>query len=179
MLCLITKGVHLEGYGKIKKSEDTNTAKRNAYLTFATTLNDALHGTDYEQDIHKKEVTRKLDELLLNHKAIVGKGGLAERQFGGRVTRALRLAWQRSLGESEKDKDGNYTLGVAHPLDFDGSISEWNQWRRKEVENKRRAKMGLPPIDEVVVEKPEQAWWTGMNISIIRSEDVLTDYRAS
>ncbi|PMD40794.1 hypothetical protein L207DRAFT_345830 [Hyaloscypha variabilis F] len=160
MLCLLTKGVHLEGYDKIKKSEDTNTAKRNAYLTFATTLNNALHGTDYEQDIHKKEVTRKLDELLLNHKAIVGKGGLAERQFGGRVTRTLRLAWQRSLGESEKDEDGNYTLGVARPLDFDGSISEWNQWRRKEVENKRRAKMGLPPIDEVVVEKPEQAWWT-------------------
>ncbi|KAE9367885.1 hypothetical protein N431DRAFT_383913 [Stipitochalara longipes BDJ] len=156
MLCLIAKGVHVEGYGKVKKSDDPNTAKRNAYLTFATTLNDALHGTDYEHDIHKKEVTRKLDELLLQHKAIIGKGGLAERQFGGRVTQALRLAWQRSLGESERDGDGNYILGVARPLDFDGSISEWNQWRRKVVENKRRARLGLPPI-EAAIEEREQA----------------------
>lgn len=143
MLCLITKGVHLEGYTKSKRSDDPNAAKRNAYLTFATTLNDALHGTDYEHDIHKKEVTRMLDHVLLKHKAIVGKGGLTERQFGGRVTRALRFSWQRSLGAYDPEVQPSK---VPSPLDFDGSISEWNQWRRKAEENKRRARLGLPPL---------------------------------
>jgi hypothetical protein len=142
ILCLITKGVHLEGYAKSKKSDNPEAAKRNAYLTFATTLNNALHGSDYEHDIHKKEVTRMLDYLLVKHKAIVGKGGLAERQFGGRVTRALRLAWKRSL---------------SGPLDFDGSMSEWNQWRRKAEQNKRRAKLGLP-----LIQGPDQRRDAGM-----------------
>jgi hypothetical protein len=147
MLCLITKGVHLEGYSKGKKTDDPSAARKNAYLTFATTLNDALHGTDYEHDIHKKEVTRMLDHLLLKHKAIVGKGGLAERQAGGRVTRALRLAFQRSLGAA--DFHPNIQLRrIPSPLDFDGSISEWNQWRRKAVEQKRRARLGLPPLED-------------------------------
>lgn len=165
MLCLITKGVHLQGYGKVKRSEDPNTAKRNAYLTFATTLNDALHGTDYENDIHKKEVTRMLDHLILKHKAIVGKGGLAERQYGGRVTRALRLAWQRSLGQNAET--GKNYIGVPSPLDFDGSISEWNQWRRKAVENKRRAKLGLALLAGVDAERE----LAGMSLSTFNNED--------
>jgi hypothetical protein len=147
MLCLITKGVHLEGYNKGKRTDDPGAARKNAYLTFATTLNDALHGTDYEHDIHKKEVTRMLDHLLLKHKAIVGKGGLAERQPGGRVTRALRLAWQRSLGATDPNPNIQPPR-IPSPLDFDGSISEWNQWRRKAVEQKRRARLGLPPIED-------------------------------
>lgn len=147
MLCLITKGVHLEGYSKGKKTDDPGAARKNAYLTFATTLNDALHGTDYEHDIHKKEVTRMLDHLLLKHKAIVGKGGLAERQAGGRVTRALRLAFQRSLGAADLHPNIQ-PRRIPSPLDFDGSISEWNQWRRKTVEQKRRARLGLPPLED-------------------------------
>ncbi|PMD21151.1 hypothetical protein NA56DRAFT_645855 [Hyaloscypha hepaticicola] len=147
MLCLITKGVHLEGYSKGKKTDDPSAARKNAYLTFATTLNDALHGTDYEHDIHKKEVTRMLDHLLLKHKAIVGKGGLAERQAGGRVTRALRLAFQRSLGAADL-RPNLQPWRIPSPLDFDGSISEWNQWRRKAVEQKRRARLGLPPLED-------------------------------
>lgn len=126
-MCLVTRGVHLDGYAKSKKSDDPNAAKRNAYLTFATTLNDILHGTDYEHDIHKKEVTIKLDHVLLKHKGILGKGGLAERQYGGRVTRVLRLAWQRSTGRPEIDKETGCNQGIASPLDFDGSISEWNR----------------------------------------------------
>jgi len=147
MLCLITKGVHLEGYSKGKRTDDPGAARKNAYLTFATTLNDALHGTDYEHDIHRKEVTRMLDHLLLKHKAIIGKGGLAERQPGGRVTRALRLAWQRSLGAADPNPNIQPPR-IPSPLDFDGSISEWNQWRRKAVEQKRRARLGLPPIED-------------------------------
>jgi len=101
---------------------------------------------------------------------------MAERQFGGRVTRALRLAWQRSLGDTgDEDKDAKRVLRVPCPLDFDGSISEWNQWRRQAVENKRRARLGLPPI-EVAAEEVEQA---GMDVAIILHEDVLTDYRTS
>jgi hypothetical protein len=147
MLCLITKGVHLEGYSKGKRTDDPGAARKNAYLTFATTLNDALHGTEYEHDIHRKEVTRMLDHLLLKHKAIIGKGGLAERQPGGRVTRALRLAWQRSLGAADPNPNIQPPR-IPSPLDFDGSISEWNQWRRKAVEQKRRARLGLPPLED-------------------------------
>jgi hypothetical protein len=159
MLCLITKGVHLEGYSKGKRSDDPNTAKRNAYLTFVTTLNDALHGTNYEHDIHKKEVTRMLDHVLLKHKAIVGKGGLTERQFGGRVTRALRFSWQRSLGAYDPEVQ---PPKIPSPLDFDGSISEWNQWRRKTEENKRRARFGLPPLQ--VLQGADEEADAGMSI---------------
>jgi hypothetical protein len=171
LLCLIAKGVHLEGYAKVEKSDDPSAARGNAYLTFATTLNDSLHGTDYEHDIHKKEVTRKLDHVLLKHKAIVGKGGLAARQHGSRVTRLLRLAWLRSTGRtSEFDVNlGRYRVGVACPLDFDGSISEWNQWRRMRVENKRRAKLGLPVIEGI----DEQRQHVGIASSILDHEIML------
>lgn len=88
-----------------------------------------------------------LDHLLLKHKAVVGKGGLAERQPGGRVTRALRLAWQRSLGAADLHPSIQ-PRRIPSALDFDGSISEWNLWRRKEVEQKRRARLGLPPLED-------------------------------
>lgn len=139
MLCLIAKGVHLEERGK--RTDAPNVAKNNAYLTFATKLNDAVHGSDYEHDIHKKEVARMLDHVLVMHKGIVGKGGLAERQFGGRITRGLKWAWERSR---------------LLPIDYDGSKSEWNQWRREEERQKQRVKLGLPPIETVEAAAGEQ-----------------------
>jgi hypothetical protein len=133
MLCLITKGVHLEERGK--RSDAAHLARKNAYDNFATELNKVLHGDRYHEDINKKEVTRMLDHVLLKHKGIVGRGGLAERQFAGRVTSALRLAFLRSRTSRS-------------PIDYDGSVSEWNQWRRERERQKRRIKLGLP-VDDI------------------------------
>jgi len=127
MLCLIIKGVHLEERGK--RSDTAHVARNNAYVTFATELNKALHGENYAEDISKREVARMLDHVLLKHKGIVGKGGLTERQFGGRVTRALSLAFLKSR---------------TSPIDYDGSVSEWNQWRRERERQKWRVRLGLP-----------------------------------
>jgi hypothetical protein len=116
MLCLIAKGVHLEGYSK--RTDIPGVAKRNAYKTFATELNYALNRKNYGADIDRKEVTKMLDQLLVERKGVAGKGGLVERNRGGRVTRSMRMAWERNK-----------------PIDFDGSLSEWNQGRRERILN--------------------------------------------
>lgn len=69
-----------------------------------------------------------LDQMLVERKGVVGKDGLMERQHGGRITRSLRLAWERRK-----------------PINFDGSISEWNNGRKKREEAKERERLGLPP----------------------------------
>jgi hypothetical protein len=116
MLCLIAKGVHLEGYSK--RTDNPGIAKRNAYKTFATELNYALNKKNYGADIDRKEITKMLDQLLVERKGVAGKGGLVERNRGGRVTRSMRMAWERNK-----------------PIDFDGSLSEWNQGRRERILN--------------------------------------------
>jgi hypothetical protein len=116
MLCLIAKGVHLEGYSK--RTDIPGVAKRNAYKTFATELNYALNKKNYGADIDRKEITKMLDQLLVERKGVAGKGGLVERNRGGRVTRSMRMAWERNK-----------------PIDFDGSLSEWNQGRRERILN--------------------------------------------
>jgi hypothetical protein len=116
MLCLIAKGVHLEGYSK--RTDIPGVAKRNAYKTFATELNYALNKKNYGADIDRREITKMLDQLLVERKGVAGKGGLVERNRGGRVTRAMRIAWERNK-----------------PIGFDGSLSEWNQGRRERVLN--------------------------------------------
>jgi hypothetical protein len=116
MLCLIAKGVHLEGYSK--RTDIPGVAKRNAYKTFATELNYALNKKNYGADIDRKEITKMLDQLLVERKGVAGKGGLVERNRGGRVTRSMRMAWERNK-----------------PIDFDGGLSEWNQGRRERILN--------------------------------------------
>lgn len=157
MLCLITKGVHLEERGK--RSDAAHVARNNAYVTFATELNKALHGEHYAEDISKREVARMLDHVLLKHKGIVGRGGLTERQFGGRVTRALRLAFLRSR---------------TGPIDYDGSVSEWNQWRRESEIRKRRIKLGLPVENLSWAANRQDGAGTSSFPSFVNNEGVLT-----
>jgi hypothetical protein len=127
LLALMAKGVHI--YGRGKRNDDPNELRRNAYVDFATALNEALHGEDYTQDISKKEVTRMIDQVLVKRKRVVGKGGLMERQHGGRITRSLNLAFKR--GQQQ---------------DYDGSVSEWNNGRRAKVLARHRKQQGLPSI---------------------------------
>ncbi len=98
-------------------------------------LNDAVHKNDYSNDISKREVTKMLDQMLEERKGVVGKGGLVERMRGGRVTRTVTLCWERR-----------------RPIGFDGSLSEWNNGRKKQVEKKERDTLGLPPLEEPVFE---------------------------
>lgn len=102
MLCLITKGVHLEGRGK--RSDAPGTARVNAYKTFATQLNDAVNGKNYGADIPIKEIIKKLDELLEDHKTVLGKNGLVERQSLGHVTRTMTLAFERATNSAYNGK---------------------------------------------------------------------------
>lgn len=74
-----------------------------------------------------------LDQMLADRKHVVGKGGLVERQRNGRVTRALRLAWNRSPA-----------------IDFDGTESEWNQGRKEKV-------MMQYKIERGIIEDPVEA----------------------
>lgn len=71
-----------------------------------------------------------LDRMLQEKKGVVGKGGLMERQRTGRITRFLRMAW-----ESNRKSD------------YDGSVSEWSQGRKKKEDDKLRAEQGLPPSE--------------------------------
>lgn len=68
-----------------------------------------------------------LDRVLSEKKAVMC---LVERQSTGRITRSLRMAW-------ECNRKG----------DFDGSLSEWKMGRKLKEEDRRRAEMGLPPLD--------------------------------
>lgn len=126
MLALMARGVHLAE--RPSREDDIPKGKFNTYLNFATELNHALHGTDYKQDIPKRKVAKILDKMLTEKKAVVGKGGLMERQQTGRLTRALRMAW-------ECNRKG----------DFDGSLSEWNAGRKEMETEKLREKNGFPP----------------------------------
>ncbi|KAH7348767.1 hypothetical protein BKA65DRAFT_550833 [Rhexocercosporidium sp. MPI-PUGE-AT-0058] len=128
MLCLIAKGVHLEQRPN-KRTDAPSITRANAYENFYSALNNAVHGKDFSSDIHKKEVTRMLDQMLADRKHVAGKGGLVERQRNGRVTRALRMAWNRSPA-----------------IDFDGTESEWNQVRKEKVMMQYKIERGLIEI---------------------------------
>lgn len=125
MLCLLAKGTLSDEHGR---KNDSSSSRSNVYLTFATKLNTALHGTNYAMDISKKEVTNMLDTILAERKGAVGRGGLMERRPVGRITRSLKLAWERNK-----------------PVDFDGSLGEWNSGRKERVMNKYLVSRGLAP----------------------------------
>lgn len=86
-----------------------------------------------------------LDQMLADRKHVAGKGGLVERQRNGRVTRALRMAWNREPG-----------------FDFDGSESEWKQGRKEKVMTQYKIERGLM---EVPVEGAVQGAWEARDAS--------------
>lgn len=76
-----------------------------------------------------------IDLLIEEKRGILGPGGSMERFGGGRVTRARKLAWDRT------DK-----------RDFLGSVEEWDAGRRYKVMNEYRKERGLQPLPKVVKE---------------------------
>ena len=47
-------------------------------------------------DIEKEEVMAMLDDMIKERGHVIGKGGIIERLAGnGKITRTLRLAWER------------------------------------------------------------------------------------
>jgi hypothetical protein len=116
MLCLITKGVHLEE--PTRKSAEPDSAHVHAYENFATQLNLSLHGKSYSKDIPKEEIIAMLDHLLGDRKHVVGtdKLSLHMRSPHGRVTRGMVLAFGRVVGS-----------------DFYGSKEEWKAGRGRKV----------------------------------------------
>lgn len=136
LLCLMAKGMHLEERGK--RSDEPGAMRRHAYLNVATELNLAVNGKNgYGEDIDKREVAKMIDRMLVEKKGVVGKGGYMERATRGRITRGLKMAWERSKG-----------------ADFDGSLGEWNQWR-KESEEEKRLSIGGSSEDDGVLALPE------------------------
>lgn len=133
----MAKGMHLEERGQ--RNDEAGAMRRHAYLNVATELNKAVNGAnDFGNDIDKKEVAKMIDRMLVEKKGVVGKGGYMERATRGRITRGLKRMWQRKPG-----------------FDYDGSQSEWKQWRReREVERKRVADGGTPK-DGVTVDVVE------------------------
>ena len=136
----MAKGMHISGRGK--KTDDPNKMKQHAYLDVATALNDAVHKGDFANDIHKKEVAKMIDQLLVERKSVMGKGGYLERQFGGRITRGLKRVWERKP-----------------PVDFDGSVSEWKMWRKERETEKERERKGLPPLQSTEVGEESPGKW--------------------
>lgn len=57
-----------------------------------------------------------LDQMLDERKGVIGKGGLVERQLIGRITRTMTATWNRTPA-----------------INFDGSLSEWEQGRKEKV----------------------------------------------
>ena len=131
LLCLLAKGVHLEERGKA--TDEASVMRQHAYLNVATELNKAVNGENgFGNDIDKKEVARMIDKMLVEKKGVVGKGGYMERSTKGRITRGLKRMWEREPS-----------------FDYDGSLSEWDQWRKKSEAEKRRITGGVPPLQSV------------------------------
>jgi hypothetical protein len=124
----MAKTMHLEGRGNCKDEESA--MRRHAYMNVTTALNKALNGENggYGDDIDKTEVAKMIDKMLVEKKGVVGKGGYMERATSGRITRGLKRMWEREPS-----------------FDYDGSLSEWNQWRKAAEEEKRRIAAGGAP----------------------------------
>jgi hypothetical protein len=119
--------VHLEERGK--GNDEPGDMRRHAYLNVATELNKAVNGaSDFGRDIDKKEVSRMIDRMLIEKKGVVGKGGYMERATNGRITRGLKRMWEREPS-----------------FDYDGTLSEWKQWRKESEAKKRCIAEGCAP----------------------------------
>lgn len=133
----MAKGMHLEERGK--RSDEPGAMRRHAYLNVASEINRAVNGMrNYGQDIDKKEVAKMIDRMLIEKKGVVGKGGYMERATRGRITRALKIMWLREPS-----------------FDYNGSLSEWKQWREESEAEKRRVAVGGAPKDGGVTQSIE------------------------
>jgi hypothetical protein len=85
-----------------------------------------------------------LDSLLAQRINVVGKGGLMERQPVCRITRALRLAWERSDFRN-----------------FTGSEEEWKAGRREKVIKADMIRRGIPPPEPNLAEVETGKFYIG------------------
>jgi len=120
----MARGRHIEKRGK--RNDDPGMLRQNAHVDVATELNVLLHGErNYNLDISKREISRMIDHVLDFKMATMGPGGYMERQRMSRITRTLRLIFQRTS-----------------KLNFNGSKSEWGLWRRDALKEKERLANG-------------------------------------
>jgi hypothetical protein len=123
----MARSLHLDS----NRNDEPSAARRHAYLNVATELNKAVNGDrDFGNDIDKREVTKMIEKMLVEKKGVIGKGGYMERATRGRITRGLRQMWGREPS-----------------FDYDGSLSEWNQWRKASEEEKSRIAAGGVPTE--------------------------------
>ncbi|EHL02613.1 hypothetical protein M7I_1407 [Glarea lozoyensis 74030] len=125
------RGVHLPDYTTTNRLTSEYAARQRTYENFCTALNTALHKDDYAQDIYSKDIIKQLEKMLKERKHVVGPGGLVERGKTRRITRALTNAWNRGS-----------------QMNFDGSMGEWEEWRKRALENESRRAKGLCSIEE-------------------------------
>jgi hypothetical protein len=131
MLALIVRGAHLQDYTTTHRSTTEYAAKQISNENFCTALNAALHGDDFSQDLYRKDIIKQLNKMLLERKHVVGPGGLVERGQAKHLTRTIHSAWKRGS-----------------KLNFDGSIAEREEWRKRAVENESRRSKGLCSLEE-------------------------------
>lgn len=162
MLCLIAKGVHLEK--RVKRTDAPETGRINAYDTFATELNLALHGDDYRSDISIREIIKKLDDLLDNHSYAVGKGGLVERNTLGHVTRTMSLALNRELGLNRENANPRVNSGelnaahmAPHPTQMEVMKFRENEWNGHRV---------VPYPTQMEVRQYRESEWSGPRMAL-------------
>lgn len=133
LLCLLAKGKHLEvTHGR--KSDDPDKRKQHAYFNITTELNEAVRGKVYDDDLTKYDVTKMIDKMLHERKAVVGRGGYMERQAVPRITRGLKMMWERPTR-----------------FDFDGSKAEWKLGRKAEEQERKRIADGGAPREDIVI----------------------------
>ncbi|KAG9246973.1 hypothetical protein BJ878DRAFT_477793 [Calycina marina] len=128
LLALMSRGVHRPpGF---HKNDDSRQLRATAHFETASQLNDALNGEGraFGRDVNEREVSRMIDRLLEEKKGVLGHGGIMERQRVPRITRTIRMAFERHK-----------------KLDFDGSEREWEEWRKYEVMEKKRISAGGKP----------------------------------
>lgn len=137
----MAKGLHLEERGN--RQDDVRAMRQNAYLNVATELNKAVNGINhFGNDIDRKEVARMIDKMLVEKKGVVGKGGYMERATRGRITRGLKIMWNRKPS-----------------FDYNGTQIEWKAWRKESEAEKRRIAAGSAlknPAIEGVMESVEK-----------------------
>jgi hypothetical protein len=131
MFGLIVRGAHNSDKPQ-KRTDTAELIRTNFYDEFASDFNKALSGKyNYRADIDKQEIIQMLDSLMAQRVNVIGKGSLAERQKVSRITRSLRLAWDRVPSR-----------------DYNGSMAEWNSGRKERVIKADLIRRGLVPAEE-------------------------------
>ena len=110
-------------------------------MNLTNDLNEALNGAsrNFGSDIDRREVAKMIDKMKIERKGVVGMGGYMERATNGRITKGLKRMWERNPS-----------------FDYNGTLLEWNQWRKEDEEEKRRITAGGAPRDGGLMQSIEK-----------------------